>query len=294
MLGEPNKMRDCSEIRQQYNDHRFRTPVDLRRSSTDVERVLVVGSCFSEGIARHVHRAIPGASSDHILFNFAGELPERPPRPVTDYAFQLVVLPLSTVMPETLFFGLKHDDLVGYNDALTHAEQRLLQLLEGALVYYTRHGLTAFVGNFLVPQQNSMGRLLPQNDARNPVWFVRQLNDLIAEYVARHANLYLLNIDEIAATIGRRHVQDDIIHLNSHGTFAFGAYHEFDQNRLHPPQPLDKCYDLCISEFMLALWGEADAMYRTLRQQDSVKIVICASTTRSGGASWQKRAPTTR
>ena len=64
-------------------------------------------------------------------------------------------------MPETMFFGMKYDDLAGYNDLLAHAEQRLLQLLEGALAYHARHGLTTFVGNFLVPQQNSMGRLWP-------------------------------------------------------------------------------------------------------------------------------------
>lgn len=267
--------RDLDSLWTQHNDHRFRTPIDLAVGDLDARRVLVVGSCFSVGLSHYVHRVIPGAVSDHILYNFAGELPEAPPHPIGDYAFQLIVLPLRTVAPETMFFPLKYDDIDGYDQALVHAKQRLLQLLDGSVAYHARHGLTTFVANFLAPQQNSMGRLLPQNDARNPAWFVRELNDLIADYVADRPSMFLCNVDEISSSIGRRHIQDDIVVANSHGAYATDWDFQFDQKRLQPPNPLSTGHDWHIDAFILSIWAEIAAMYRTVRQVDSIKLVIC-------------------
>lgn len=253
----------------------FRVPRELTVKSTEVKHVLVVGSCFSEGISHHIHRVLEGAHSDFLLYNFAGQLPEAPPRAIQEYAFQVVMLPLRTVMPESMFMNLSWDDRAGFEACLAHSERVLLQLLEGALAYNEKFGLTTFVGNFLCPQANSMGRLLPYNDPRNPAWYVRKLNDLIADYCTQRSNVYLLNIDEIACAIGRSSVQDDLIVTNSHGAFISDWDWEHDQKRLHPPKPLRDSLELRIDELILGLWSEMEAMYRTLRQQDSVKIVIC-------------------
>ena len=43
------------------------------------------------------------------------------------------------------------------------------------------HGLLTFVTNFVSPQQNPLGRLLPRYDLRNLVYFVEKLNETLAE-----------------------------------------------------------------------------------------------------------------
>jgi FkbH-like protein len=253
----------------------FRAPSDLRLTDTTINRALVIGSCFSQGIASYIHRLFPGAKSDYILYNFSGELPEKPPEPIEQYAFQLVLLPLRTVAPETMFFQLPWNDRSAFEACLAQSEQILLQLLTGALQYNEKYGLTTFVGNYLCPQANAMGRLLPYNDPRNPAWYVRKLNDLIADFVAERKNTYLLNIDEIAASIGRRHLQDDPPWATSHGAYMSDWDWQHDKQRLHPPRPLSETFELRVEDLKLEIWAEVEAMYRTIRQQDSVKIIIC-------------------
>lgn len=258
----------------QHNDHRFRTPVDLARAALPVGRVLIVGSCFAGGLSHFCERVFAGAGCDHLTYNFVGELPGQPPHPIGDYAFQLVALPLRSVMPEGMFFNLRHADLAAYERALAESELRLMHMLNGSTGYGAAHGLPTFIANFLLPQQNSMGRLLPQNDARNPAWFVARLNAVIAERAATHPNTYVLDFDGIAATIGRRHIQDDIIAMNSHNVFISDWDYPRDRNRLHPPASIMRMHEIKSDEFILAIWTEAAAMLRTIRQQDSVKLVI--------------------
>jgi hypothetical protein len=148
-------------------------------------------------------------------------------------------------------------------------------MLEAAHSLNAEHNLTTFTSNFLCPQSNSMGRLLPYNDPRNPAWYVRRLNDIVAEFCAARPNAYLLNADELASHIGRRHVQDDIVVINSHGAYVDDWDVRFDQDRLHPPKSLKEDLDLRIADFIDGLWAEVRAMVRSLRQQDSIKIVIC-------------------
>lgn len=259
---------------QSHNDHRFRVPVDLARTPTQVSRILLIGSCFAWALMHHADAVLTGTQADHIVYNFVGELPAEPPHPIGDYDFQVIALPLRSVMPETMFFNLRHDDLAAHERALAEALNRLSHMLNGSLAYARAHGLPAFVANFLTPQQNSMGRLLAQNDARNPAWFVGRLNALIADWCAANAHTYVLDFDAIAASIGRRHVQDDIIAANSHGVFISDWDYPNDQKRLHPPPPIGEMHVVKMTEFIHAVWAEAGAMLRTLRQQDSVKLVI--------------------
>ncbi len=254
---------------------RFRAPAQLRQSPTPPLRALVIGSCLSEMIRDDIGRVIPGASADHMIHNLGEELPERPPHPVADYAFQLIIPPLRCVMPEALLARVAWDDTAGFERGFAHSERVLVQLLEGALAYNARHGLTSFVANFLTTQANPMGRFFAGNDIRNPARYVRRLNDLLAEFCAGRTGVHVLDIDEIAAQIGRRLIQDDALWMSSHATFLFDFDHAYDHARLHRPPPVSRALGLAVDEFRLAIWAEAEAMLRTVQQQDSVKLVIC-------------------
>lgn len=260
----------------QYKNHSpyFYAPTELATTAVRVKHALIIGGCFAEGISHHIHRVFAGASADHITYNFAGELPE-PARPITDYAFQLIMLPLRAVMPEGMFMMLDWNDIQPYMDCLTHSKKILKTMLDGSLSYNGQHGLTSFVTDFLVPQASSVGRLQPRNDIRNPAAFVRELNAFVADYVQKRNNVHLLSIDDIAAQIGRRFIQNDIIMTNSDGAFVSDWDWSMDQDRLHPPQKLADVNEIKNADYILAIWTETAASYRTLMQQDSVKLVIC-------------------
>lgn len=261
-----------SSMSNDYWTHR--TPQDLSINEPKVSRILVVGSCFSESIVPHYIAAFPDTHIDYIPYNFSGELPEMPPSPIEEYAFQLIVLPMRSITPEQLTMRLKYHDSNAYESAFLESEQRLVQLLDGALDYQRSNKLLTFVANFLVPQQNSMGRMMPRYDLRNPMHYVEKLNEIIASEIVNKENTYLLDFDSIAASIGKKYVQDDGLWIHAHGTCIYDWDYQFDQQRLEIPAPYSAQYEVKSDQFYTLIWHELRAMYKSVAQIDSVKLVI--------------------
>ncbi len=252
----------------------FRTPGRLAVSPAPLQQVLVIGSCFAETLVHHLPRAIPGAAADFMLFQHYAELPPEPPRPIDEYDFQLVVLPLRVVMPEHGYLRLSYSDLAAHQAFYDEAVERLLRLLGSALAYSRDFGKLSFVANFLVPQQNPLGRLLPTADLRNPVYFCQKLNEELEKAVAGLTGVHILDVDNLAASFGKRWVQDNSIWAFSHGAFANDWDADLDAGRLDPVTPLSRQTPLLVGNFMMATWDELAAMYRTVRQADPVKLVV--------------------
>src|SRR5579872_5865213 len=97
------------DIHRRHNDHRFRAPTDLCLNRIKIRRVLIVGSCLSQGAAIAWKDAF-GVECDHIVENNFAELPETPPHPVPDYDFQVVMPALRPFMPENAYLRLAYDD----------------------------------------------------------------------------------------------------------------------------------------------------------------------------------------
>lgn len=255
-------------------DYRFRTPVELGKTVETAKRVLVIGSCVAEGLSSYVHRVIDGCGFDFIHFNNVGQLPDKPPRAVEDYDFQLIVLPLRTVMPERSYLHLSPDAHESYQELFESSVQRLTQFLSGALRYCAEQRLPAFVLSFLVPQQNPTGRFMPRYELSNVVHYVEQLNVALAVELKAFSGAYFVDINQIASTIGTRYVQDDSMAVFSHGGFLSDWDFHYDQKRIEVPRRPTELYESRVDDFILSIWAEAAAMYRTLRQIDSVKLVI--------------------
>jgi len=262
------------QYRPDPNDDRFRTPDSLKVAEVPVSRILVVGSCFSTALPLYLGFPFRGVETDHVLYNHAGSLPPAPPHPVEAYDFQVIVMALRTVMPEQLYFRLAHTDIAGYQAAFETTRERLIQMLHGALAYRAQRQIVTFVSNYALPQQNALGRLLPRYDLRNPVYFIEQLNRVIAEEIEQMPGVYLLDTDQISANFGRKYIQDDVIAITTHNSVLSDFESEFDRNRLEVPAPLSTHQTARVGEFYLAVCCELHAMYRTIRQADQVKIVI--------------------
>ncbi|GES53059.1 hypothetical protein Rhsp01_56720 [Rhizobium sp. NBRC 114257] len=90
----------------------------------------------------------------------------------------------------------------------------------------------------------------------------------------QRTNTYVLQTDAIAATFGRKYIQEDFIWSWSHASIANDWDSMHDTKRIVVPAKLSDLYSFNTQDFILAIWSEIDAMYRTIRQQDSVKLVI--------------------
>src|SRR5579875_2831620 len=189
----------------------FRAPSQLALRFAPAQRILVIGSCFAEGIVGHVHRAIPECQVDYILYNHYTELPSEPPRPISEYDFQVILLPLRSVIPEGAYMRLNYTDIAAHESFFKDSLSRLHQLLDGALIYARRFGKLTFIANFLVPQQSPLGRLLPKADLRNLAYVCQRLNAELETVVGSLQDVHVVDLDGIAAGFGKSWIQDDIL-----------------------------------------------------------------------------------
>jgi FkbH-like protein len=257
-----------------WNLAEFRAPTTLQVTATPLRRVLVVGSCMVEGIPEWLSRVEPGCHADYLLCNNASDLPPDPPRPASEYDFQIVQIPLRSLVPEHEAFRLPFGDVAGFESLFEMSAARLRVLLDAGMVYNDRFGILTFVVNLVVPQADHVGRLMPRADLRNPAYFVRRLNDILAAEVDQRRNAYVLDVDEIASSVGRSSVQDDSIWSTLHGGVISDWDHARDQGRIEPPQPISASIPARGGDLLEVMWRECLAMFRTIRQIDAVKVVI--------------------
>ncbi len=264
---------DMRAIRQEHNGYLYRTPVDLAVSDTGIKRAILIGSCLAHRWLGFFHDMAPGCRFDFFISNYVGELPQTPPHPVEDYDFQLVQIPLRSIVPDGSFERIPHSDVAAHHQLFEEAQQRVKQFVAATLRWNTEHGLLTFVVNFLVPQQNPAGRLLPRYDLRNAVYFVEQLNICLSQELELYDNVQLVDIDQIASTFGRKFIQDDGVWRFNHASVLQDNFFHLDRRRIEPSLPVQDHYYVRDAEFIQAIWAELGAMYRTLRQVDQVKLV---------------------
>jgi FkbH-like protein len=267
--------RDTSDtfaaLRDAHNGAAYLAPADLSRTPLPIRRALVIGSCLAQEWVGDI--ACP---SDFIFVNNLSGLPDQPPRPASEYDLQIVQLPLRGTFFDGLVWQLPYGDVAAHERAFEVAVTRLRAALELTLSWNRRFGLPAFVTNFIVPQQNPMGRLMPRYDLRNPVYFVERLNAALEAELAAYDGVHLLDIDAIAAVCGRRFLQDDAINVIGHGSLWGNDPHvALDAQRIEPFPPVAEHYEFADRRRFFALgWNQIVAMLRTLRRQDEVKLVI--------------------
>jgi FkbH-like protein len=116
--------------------------------------------------------------------------------------------------------------------------------------------------------------LLPHYNLCNPVYYIEKLNEVLYQEVYKRDNAHCVDLSEISATFGRRFIQDDGLWLLSHGTYANDWDFQYDRDRVEAVAPFTEHHPFRTEEFILAVWSEVAAMYKTVRQIDQVKLVI--------------------
>ncbi|HVM63171.1 MAG TPA: HAD-IIIC family phosphatase [Verrucomicrobiae bacterium] len=255
----------------QHNGSRYRTPVDLRSTPTPPTRFLVVGGCLAQAFPEIASKIDPQFQGDFLLLNNFDSLPEFPASPSTPYDFQIVHIPLRSIFGSA-YFRLP-DDGSQHEEFLHQTQDRLARYLSNALKWNAERRLLTFVLGFLVSQQNPLGRFQPRYDLRNVVHFIERLNMFFAAELARYPNAWWVDVDQLAAGIGKKFCQDDMVWSFTHGTTLSDGDHDHDLNRIQPTVSMQHHYSQRWLEFFEALLHEIFAMYRTTRQLDLVKLV---------------------
>src|SRR5208282_816994 len=219
-----------------YAGLNFRAPRDLEVAPPKFKNVLLIGQCLVDRWAKDFRQATPGTTFQHVLFNLSTELPEQPPLPPIEYDFQIVSLPLRGVLHENMYLILPYLEEDATQAVFQKACERMSVFLHTAMRWNRDHNMLSFVTNFFVPQQNPDGRLFERYSLRNMVYFVECLNERLSGEISNYRNAILLDIDQISASLGRRHIQDDTVCINVHGSLLNEFDLGLDRNRIEPPK----------------------------------------------------------
>ena len=256
------------------DDGEYRCPTDLADTEILPKRVIVLGSCLSSAWPAVIEDRFSGCVAEHFLINNAAQLPVDPPSPAATYDFQLIQIPLRQLLNEHTYFGLPYSDPTAFERLFDAVCGRLTDMLHDLMRWNQAHGVLTFVCNFLVPQQNPMGRLLPRYDLRNFVYFIEKLNEALGGELQQYENAYLFDFDQIVSTYGRRYLQDDAVWTISHGSALADTDFEQDTGRLEPLERVSRYYPLATHKLIHCACTELMAMVRTIRQADMVKLVL--------------------
>ncbi|TVV73218.1 HAD-IIIC family phosphatase [Sphingomonas solaris] len=246
-------------------------PTGLSRGDVSAKRVLLVGTCVFDQWLEAIAAAGETTVFDHVLVNNSLPVEGRLPHPRSSYDFQIVQVPYRIVNPEYDIMPLNYADMESYQTALRRSIELLRFQLDIAMAGSA--GLPTFVINYALPQLPMLGRLIPANDIRNPARYTAAINDALIDLVAGYPNAYVLDLNSLAATFGRRFVQDDAFWAFSHGGFINDFDHFQDVDRLEPQAPLSSTHDFDVTGFIRVVWEEAKAMARTISGIGAVKMV---------------------
>jgi FkbH-like protein len=255
-----------------HNGARYRTPVDLQVTPDSGAHYLVVGGCMAQPLPEVGTMINSAYKGDFLLINNFDSFPDMPPEQASQYDFQIIHLPLRTILGNA-YFRLP-DDVAAHEEFLRETAGYLARYLANVLKLNTERKLLSFVLGFLVPQQNPLGRFQPRYDLRNVMHFVERLNMFLAAEVAKRENAYFVDVDQVSSGIGKKSCQDDMVWSFTHGTTLSDGDHDHDLNRMHPPASMQSHYSAKWVEFFQALLHEVFAMHRTVGQQDTVKLVV--------------------
>lgn len=253
----------------------FRNPTELSKTKVTIRRYLLIASCLMVHFPSYVYD-LDGIFSDYIVFNNLTDLEDKDFDQISAYDFQIISLPLRSVLPDFFFNEVKYSEYSHYVEALELAKNRLEMIFQASIKYNREHGLLTFVCNFFVPQQNNMGRLLPKYTLRNRAFFIEKLNEHLSHLMQNNSNMYMLDADGIGATYGKRYFQDEYVWSDNHGSLLNDSEYRLDQARLEPVQPPSILYGVedRPHKFLGLLWAEIISMYKTARGIDAVKMVI--------------------
>lgn len=140
------------------------------------------------------------------------------------------------------------------------------------------HGKPAFFVPFLEPSFNFSGNLLRTQSLLDIGNFVARLNQKMLDHVSMLDSAYILDINEMANSVGRMHLQDDVITYYTHAVFIDDFGVDFDEKvgRIVSPTKPTSIYDSGNRWRMLneVMWNRLLDNMKILRRIDSVKLII--------------------
>lgn len=244
-------------------------PRDLDVTGTSIKRTLFIGSCASIDYVVDLRKKHPENRFDHLLYNYVSELPDTD---ISDVDVQVIQLPLRHVVGDRMIDFKYFTE--NFETVAQEATALMRLMLHGAMKYNRERGLLTVVTNFIIPQGEFVAGLDGVGSHRDLRGLVRLLNEELVLIVRESKNTYLLDVENIAATIGKRYFLNDFIFFSTHNSFWFPDWNINEGGRLEEVPHIETISPSHLDQFFDAIWRGIECYYRIARQIDQVKLVI--------------------
>jgi FkbH-like protein len=261
----------------------FLFPRDLEVTPSGLKRILVIGSCLSEAYVKSFRKTNPEVTFDYALLNNAADLPDRTNDEIATYDLQYIQIPIRSVLTDAVVRIEDNERAALPIDWIDLGKQNIAVMLQSAMRYNVGGSILTFVSNFIVPQGRISASLDEQDSESDLVRVIRELNSYLATELRKYPQTYLADVDMIANSHGKQFFLDDAIGFYTHGAIFYtdwAAQERFPHwtspapGRIEEIQELGITYENKYEDFFDAVLRQIEAMYRTVRQIDMVKVVI--------------------
>jgi FkbH-like protein len=251
----------------------YLTPTDLQLTPPGKLRILAVGSCLLQDLLDTPDKKHGDVEIDFALSGFVNELANDPPSDIASYDCQVFQMALRSLIPDTLLTELPTATPADQQAAFAQSCDRMERYLKAALKWNVAYGLPTFVMNFMQPQFNRMGRFQHRFSLGNLEYYVMMLNQHLEHLVSSYKNCHIFDIDRIAASFGRRFLQDDLIFGSNHNARLKPQVRA--DGRIEQIGIMAQTYEVQPNGVLRqAIIAELRALHITMRQTDSVKLVV--------------------
>jgi hypothetical protein len=184
-------------------------PRELEFTPTPLKHVVIIGSCLAESYYSSFAKLHPGPQSgirfEFRLFNNIHEL--SPLEGAPDFVY--IQIPLRSVLPDAVVRFVEYCDEAKVAAMKEHALNALEAMLESALSCTRKQGTTAFVSAFILPQRAPCRSLADAGTGFDLSTIITSLNRRMRALIAKEANVYVAETDQLASAFGKNYLLDD-------------------------------------------------------------------------------------
>jgi FkbH-like protein len=263
-----------AELAEHFKGKNFRNPDILSTNECRIGNLLLIGACTTEEMP-----GVLGTPYDHIIYH-GGLLPTLGPD--KRYDLQVWQIPTRHLFNSPRFLHFPFGNEAAYEALLRDSIVRLRQSIARCAQVYRAANVPTFICNFLVPTLNPIGRLHRRSILANPQHYIAALNRELEVICSEMADAYIIDLDQIANTLGKQYFSDEFVDWFSHNSVHSLMYD--DQlgrtegragKRMEQTPPLGDHFDLkAPRQFHESVAAEIKAMYRAYNGADAVKMVV--------------------
>lgn len=239
----------------------FIAPKIVLNNSRKRKGVILSGQCFMRSWVDKMNDVFDFC--ELILQNNLSTL-SLPERPISDYEAHVASLPLRSILPEANYYKEITQELV------STTKDKLSIFFENSLSISRKTGIPVFICNYITPQKSTSGSLKNKYDLKV---LIENLNNHLEELISENKNCFLLDVESLASSFGKRFISEDVLVHTNHGSLMENYGFNWDKDRIERFPDFFEVYSGYQTEFIRGIWAEVARMADVISAQNQIKLV---------------------